>query len=103
MTFPAKPKTPYDYVSFQTGSPTDPLPANQVAGNFASHKTSIDAVIEFQKLVQRSDGRLNNGSVRPETLSAGTVALIGKWAPRGNWLTATAYAANDLVTESNNL
>jgi hypothetical protein len=103
MTFPPKPKNPYDYVSFQTGSPTDPLPANQVAGNFASHKTSIDAVIEFQKLVQRSDGRLNNGSVRPETLSAGTVALIGKWAPRGNWLTATAYAANDLVTESNNL
>jgi hypothetical protein len=36
-------------------------------------------------------------------LTAGTVALIGKWVPRGNWLTATAYAANDLVTESNNL
>jgi carbohydrate binding protein with CBM5/12 domain len=89
--------------SWQAGSPTDPLPANQVAGDFASHKASIDAVIEFQKLVQRSDGRLNNGSVRPETLSAGTVALIGKWTPRGNWLTATAYAANDLVSESNNL
>jgi hypothetical protein len=103
MTFPAKPKSPYDYVTFQTNNPTDPLPANQVAGDFASHKTSIDAVIEFQKLVQRSDGRLNNGSVRPETLSAGTVALIGKWTSRGNWLTATAYAANDLVTESNNL
>jgi hypothetical protein len=36
-------------------------------------------------------------------LSAGAVALIGKWTPRGDWLTATAYAANDLVTESNNL
>jgi hypothetical protein len=103
MTFPAKPKTPYDYVSFQTGRPTDPLPANQVASDFVSHKTSIDALVDFSKLVQRSDGRLNNGSVRPETLSAGTVALIGKWAPRGNWLTATAYAVNDLVTESNNL
>jgi hypothetical protein len=103
MTFPAKPKTPYDYVTFQTNNPTDPLPANEVASDFASHKASIDAAIEFQKLVQRSDGRLNNGSVRPETLSAGTVALIGKWTPRGDWLTATAYAANDLVTESNNL
>jgi hypothetical protein len=103
MSFPAKPKNPYDYVTFQAGSPADPLPANQVAGDFASHKASIDAVIEFQKLVQRSDGRLNNGSVRPETLSAGTVARIGKWTPRGNWLTATAYAVNDLVTESNNL
>jgi hypothetical protein len=103
MTFPTKPKSPYDYVTFQTNNPTDPLPANQVAGDFASHKTSIDALVDFSKLVQRFDGRLNNGSVRPETLSAGTVALIGKWAPRGNRLTATAYAANDLVTESNNL
>jgi hypothetical protein len=89
--------------SFQTNNPTDPLPANQVASDFASHKTSIDASIDFAKLVQRSDGRLNNGSVRPETLSAGTVALIGKWTPRGDWLTTTAYAVNDLVTESNNL
>jgi hypothetical protein len=65
MTFPTKPKTPYDYVAFQTNNPTDPLPANQVAGDFASHKTSIDAVIEFQKLVQRSDGRLNKRQCSP--------------------------------------
>ena len=103
MTFPTKPQNPYDYVTFQAGNPATPLPANQVASDFASHKASNDAIIEFQKLVQRSDGRLNNGSVRPETLSAGTVALIGKWTPRGNWLTATVYAVNDLVTQSNNL
>jgi hypothetical protein len=103
MTFPPKPDNSYDYITFQTNDPTDPLPATEVAGDFADHKASIDAVIEFQKLVQRSDGRLNNGSVRPETLSAGTVALIGKWTLRGNWLTATDYAINDLVTESNNL
>jgi len=99
MTFPTKPKSPYDYVTFQAGSPADPLPANEVASDFADHKTSIDAIIEFQKLVQRSDGRLNNGSVRPETLSAGTVALIGKWTPRGPGVTATAYAVNDLVEQ----
>ena len=90
-------------MTFQAGDPATPLPANQVASDFASHKASNDAIIEFQKLVQRSDGRLNNGSVRPETLSAGTVVLIGKWTPRGNWLTATVYAVNDLVTQSNNL
>jgi hypothetical protein len=103
MTFPTKPQNPYDYVTFQAGNPATPLPANQVASDFASHKASNDAIIEFQKLVQRSDGRLNNGSVRPETLSAGTVALIGKLTPRGNWLTATVYAVNDLVPQSNNL
>jgi len=48
MTFPAKPKTLYDYVTFQTNNPTDPLPANQVAGDFASHKTSIDALNSFR-------------------------------------------------------
>jgi hypothetical protein len=99
MTFTTKPKILYDYTAFQTGSPTDPLPAMQVASDFGSHKASIDAVIEFQKLVQRSDGRLNSGGVRPETLSAGTVALIGHWTPRGGWLTATAYAVNDLIEQ----
>ena len=103
MSFPAKPRTPYGYVDYQTSSPSDPLPATEVAADFNSHKASIDAVIDFQQLIQRSDGRLNNGSVRPETLSSGTVALIGKWTPRGAWLTATAYALNDLVTESNDL
>jgi hypothetical protein len=86
-------------VTFQIGSPTTPLPANQVAGDFAGHKASIDAIIEFQKLAQRSDGNLQNGSVKPETLSAGTIALIGKWTPRGTWLTATVYAINDLIEQ----
>jgi len=90
MTFPAKPKTPYDYVSFQTGSPTDPLPANQIASDFVSHKTSIDALVDFSKLAQRSDGRLNNGSVRPETLSAGTVALSNE-SPRAGCILRKAF------------
>ena len=72
MTFPTKPKNPYDYVTFQTNNPTDPRPANEVASDFASHKTSIDAIVDFQKLVQRSDGRLNNGSVRPEKMPLAT-------------------------------
>ena len=99
MTFPTKPPSAYDYVTFQAGSPTTPLPANQVAADLANHKTSIDAIVEFQKLAQRSDGNFNNGSVRPESLSAGTVALIGKWTPRGAWLTATVYAINDLIEQ----
>src|SRR3979490_734124 len=99
MTFPTKPPSAYDHVTFQGGSPTIPLPANQVAADLANHKTSIDAIVEFQKLAQRSDGNLNNGAVTPQTLSAGTVALIGKWTPRGTWLTATVYAVNDLIEQ----
>ena len=99
MTFPTKPPQAYDYVTFQIGSPTTPLPANQVAGDLANHKTSIDAIVEFSKLIQRSDGNLQNGAVKPETLSPAVIALIGKWTPRGTWLTATVYPINDLVEQ----
>lgn len=99
MTYPPKPDAAYDYVSFQADSPTDPLPANQVAADFAHHKTSIDAIVEFSKLVQRSDGAMQNGSVRPESLSPTTATLMGGWNPRGAWVTATAYAVKDVVEQ----
>jgi len=64
----------------------NPLPANEVASDFASHKTSIDAIVDFQKLVQRSDGRLNNGGgagggsrkvVTASDIGAGKLVIIG--------------------------
>ena len=70
--FSCKAQSPLRLLTFQTNNPTDPLPANEVASDFASHKASIDAAIEFQKLVQRSVGRLNNGSVRPEKMPLAT-------------------------------
>jgi hypothetical protein len=102
LTYPTKPATAFDYVSFQAGSPTTPLPANQVAGDLANHKTSIDAIVEFSKLVQRSDGNLQNGIVRPESLSSGVLSMIGNTTFRGAWLTATAYVLNNIVSQSGN-
>ena len=102
MTYPSKPSTAYDYVTFQAGAPTTPLPANQVAADYAGHKTSIDAIIDFIQTALRSDGNLTNGIVRPESLSAATLALMGTEVSfEGTWVTATAYAVNDIVTESN--
>jgi hypothetical protein len=99
MTYPVKSPVAYNYIGFQAGNPTTPLPANQVSADLANHKTSIDTLVEFAKLIQRSDGNLQNGAVKPETLSAAVIALIGKWTPRGTWLTATAYAVNDLIEQ----
>jgi len=97
VTYPTKPDAAYDYVSYQAGYPTTPLPAAQVAADFAEHKTSIDEVVEFLQVSHRSDGLLQSGVVDPQSLSTATVALIGGWTPRGTWVTATAYAASDVV------
>lgn len=101
MTYPPKPSAAYDYVTFQAGSPTTPLPANQVAGDFANHKTSIDALVNFAALIQRSDGNLQNGVVHPESLSSGVLALLSTGASfKGAWLTATAYVVNNIVAQN---
>lgn len=47
MAYPVKPDPAYDYTTFQTGSPTAPLPAVQVENDFAGLKTAVDATIDF--------------------------------------------------------
>lgn len=100
MTYPTKPSASYDYTAYQASNPSDPLPADELEADLAEHKTSIDAIIDFQKLVQRSDGNLKNGSVRPESLSSDVLVLMGDVSFEGDWVTATAYAVNDVVNES---
>lgn len=100
MTYPTGPAAAFDYVTFQAGNPTDPLPANDIAADYANHKTAIDAIIAFQKLGQRSDGNLQNGIVRPESLNPATLAMVGGVVFRGEWATTTVYAVNDLITHS---
>jgi hypothetical protein len=101
LTYPTKPSTAYSFTDYQASNPTDPLPGNEVDADFAEHKTAIDATIDFIQIALRSDGNLNNGIVRPESLSAATLALMGDVTFAGAWLTATVYAASVIVTESN--
>lgn len=101
MTYPSKPATAYSFTDYQASNPTDPLPGNELDADLAEHKASIDSTIDFVALALRSDGRLQNGSVRPESLSSGTLALITAGGTFiGAWLTATEYAVQDIVTES---
>lgn len=100
MAYPVKPDATYDYTTFQAGNPTTPLPADQVEAGFNDHKQAIDDVIEFIKTVIRSDGRLNNLIVTPESLSTASRALITAGGNvRGAWATTTAYAVGDVVSE----
>lgn len=97
MTYPTKPDEAYDYVTWQASHPTEPLPAASVAADYAGHKSSIDALIEFLQVSLRSDGLLKSGTVTPQSLSTTTAALVGGFLPRGDWVTATAYAVGDVV------
>ncbi len=55
-------------------------------------------------LIQRDDGKVKDGVVELHTLAGDTRALLaaGQGLPRGAWLTATAYALRDIVTQSGN-
>ncbi len=55
-------------------------------------------------LLQRDDGEVKDGMVKLHTLAGETRALLaaGQGNPRGDWLTATAYALRDIVTQSGN-
>jgi len=50
-------------------------------------------------ILQRDDGKLNDGFVEYYNLSASARAalLATKWTARGLWTTATAYAVSDMV------
>lgn len=70
---------------------------DRVAEIFAQYRERL-------ALIQRDDGKIANGAVTPDSLSARTRTLIaGGWELRGAWLTATAYAAKDVVSQAGTL
>lgn len=60
---------------------------------------SINALQSNLELIQRDDGQLRDQAVTPASLSTAALALIegNRFNPRGLWVTATVYAALDLI------
>lgn len=88
----------YDFEDFQSDNPTTPLPADQVENELNAVKTAMDTTQSRLAEIQRDDGALANEIVTPDSLSEETLAiLIGEINPRGAWVTATAYAVDDMV------
>lgn len=92
----------YDFTSFQTASPADPLPASGVESELNAVKTTLDQVLVNIALIQRDDGELANALIEPFSLSTTTLGLLasGSWVPKGDWVTSTAYVVGDIVEES---
>lgn|GEM_PF-2800473 len=93
----------YNFTAFQAADPDTPLPADMLDAEHSLIRTSLNQTISRLAEIQRSDGRLKNAVVHPDSFTAASLALMasGTWRVRGAWLTATAYAVSDLVSESN--
>lgn len=92
----------YNFTSYQTSNPSTPLPGNQVDAELNAVKAATDAIDANLKLIQRDDGAIANGSVTADSLGTTALTLLGTTAgtPRGAWVTVTAYAVRDLVTQT---
>jgi len=66
--------------------------------------TTLTATLANLSLNQRDDGEIRDGRVKLFTLAGEVLALLTSYGatPRGPWLTATAYAYKDLVSQSGN-
>lgn len=69
---------------------------------FAALQLTITQALSNLSILQRDDTRLADQAVRTSTLHPEVITLIGSatFNPRGLWVTATAYAKNDLVEQS---
>lgn len=94
MANPTKYVPTYSYSGFQGANPTKPLPAPRVDDDFANISRSINEAIAALADIRRSDGRLQNGSVGPDTLSP--TLKIG-FTFRGLWIQGEKYVAGDGV------
>ncbi len=102
MAQPTKYVRQYDFANYQTSNPSDPLPAAQVEAELNEVKDTTDEIIDNLALIQRDDGALKNGIVTPDSLSTSSRALVAASGnPRGAWVTSTAYAVADVVSNSN--
>lgn len=103
MTQPVPYAPEYSFTDFSSGSPTSQPPGTKLDAEFEAIEDTLAAVLRNLAIMQRDDGGLANGSVGVEQLSAAVISLVGQstFAVRGQWLTATAYAAGDFYSNAN--
>lgn len=100
MTQPTQYVRNFGFANFEATHPTDTKPGAELDSEFDTAAISINALIANLALIQRDDGLLANLSVHPQAIKAETLTLFNSSLnPRGSWLTATAYAVNDIVLQ----
>ena len=98
----AQPRTytrQYNFNDFQTTSPANPLPGNQVDGELNKVKLTLDDLNTNIAKIQQDDGKIKNQAVHKDSFDAGALALMntGSYTVKGDWVTSTSYSVGDLV------
>lgn len=94
--------SPYErqanFTSFEQSNPTTPKPGSSLDAEFNALRVLVNALLNRLAEIQRDDGQLRNGAVRPAALSTETLTLIGSnLTPRGDWTTDEVYSLRDVV------
>lgn len=100
MTQPPAYSRGFGFANFEASNPTATKPGAEMDAEFDSAAVSINALVANIALIQRDDGLLANLSVHAQALKPDAIAVFNSsLTPRGTWLTATAYAVNDIVLQ----
>ncbi len=97
MTQPTAYDRQYDFQAFQTATPSDPLPAAQIAAEYNAIKLTIDELLANLALIQRDDTAIINNSIGFDQLKSEVSTGVN---PATGWLTSTAYAIGDMVFDT---
>jgi len=92
------------FTDHSTVSPDDPHSGADIDVEFVEVKQTLDDLNTNIALLQRDDGKLSNQVVHKDSFDQDALALVGAtgsgFNSRGDWATATAYVAGDLVTNN---
>ena len=97
--------TPYsrqsNFSDWSQNYPDLPHNGTSMDNEFNAVKATLDQTLANLLLIQRDDGALQNSVVHIDSLQPQVLALLNSdLNPRGAWVTGTAYALLDLVTNT---
>lgn len=84
----------YNFANYQLLNPTLPLVGSQVDAEFNAAKIATDSLASDLGLIQKDDGTLQNGIVRPQHLASDFIAGI---ATPTAWESPANYVVDDTV------
>jgi hypothetical protein len=95
-----------DFSGYQAQNPASPYRGDAHDIEFANLETTLTQILINLRAIQRDDGLLKNQIVTLDSLGASVTSFLAggpaastAWTPRGAWVTATAYAVKDVVTQ----
>lgn len=101
MSQPTQYNRLYNFVTYALANPSATYQPAYTDAEFNAIQLTLSQVLTNLTLTQRDDGALKNGIVTQDSLSTTLAALfaVAGSTIRGAWLTATAYALKDVVTQ----